>query len=394
MRDIDVWMDEYYLEQLWNYLCNGSQIKITLIKNQYSYKNSAYIEFESENKANEMYIKYQYQPIPGTRKRYFQLYWKKNSHDDNDFYSVYQSSSFITTTNTSSSSSLFNENNKLKNYIKKVNKINYQYPLYIHHLPLDFNEFTLWSIFKPKYSSCQFIKIKKHPFSNYSMGIIYFNNRLDQQLAFVEMQNKIMDPSSSTSSSSSSLSPYLHKQEFALSLTLHSFFTPDSSSTPITTTATAINNNSSNNNLISYQQQQENNTSSLSPSENTTIFIGGLSTPLKEEELKQYFNPFGNIIYVKIPPGKGCGFVQYVSRSSAELAMKYMNGYQIGQSRIRIYWGKSQHQRNTSPPSLSSNSSSSLISSSSLSTTATFRQQQYHQSDTTTPTSYPSLTIL
>ncbi|KAI9300337.1 hypothetical protein BJ944DRAFT_136726, partial [Cunninghamella echinulata] len=72
---------------------------------------------------------------------------------------------------------------------------------------------------------------------------------------------------------------------------------------------------------------------------NTTIFIGGLSTPLKEEELKQYFNPFGNIIYVKIPPGKGCGFVQYVSRSSAELAMKHMNGYQIGQSRIRIYWG-------------------------------------------------------
>ena len=81
---------------------------------------------------------------------------------------------------------------------------------------------------------------------------------------------------------------------------------------------------------------------------NTTVFIGGLSSPLKEEELKQYFEIFGDIVYVKIPPGKGCGFVQFVSRQSAEIAIEQMNGYQIGSSRIRLSWGKShnvqQHQ--------------------------------------------------
>lgn len=79
---------------------------------------------------------------------------------------------------------------------------------------------------------------------------------------------------------------------------------------------------------------------------NTTVFVGGLSCPLKEEELRQYFEIFGDIVYVKIPPGKGCGFVQFVSRQSAEMAMEQMNGYQIGSSRIRLSWGKT-HQQNT-----------------------------------------------
>jgi RNA recognition motif-containing protein len=93
---------------------------------------------------------------------------------------------------------------------------------------------------------------------------------------------------------------------------------------------------------------------------NTTVFVGGLSCPISEDELKQYFHIFGDIVYVKIPPGKGCGFVQYVSRYAAELAIEQMNGYQIGSSRIRLSWGKSQQQADkkqsfTSP-------SSSLVS--------------------------------
>lgn len=75
---------------------------------------------------------------------------------------------------------------------------------------------------------------------------------------------------------------------------------------------------------------------------NTTVFVGGLSAPIREDELRQYFSPFGEITQVKIPPGKGCGFVQYVSRQSAEIAIQQMNGYQIGNSRIRLSWGRSQ----------------------------------------------------
>ena len=40
--------------------------------------------------------------------------------------------------------------------------------------------------------------------------------------------------------------------------------------------------------------------------------------------LQAQFGRYGDIIYVKIPPGKGCGFVQYVHRSVAEVAMTTM----------------------------------------------------------------------
>lgn len=44
------------------------------------------------------------------------------------------------------------------------------------------------------------------------------------------------------------------------------------------------------------------------------IFIGNLDANVTEDELKQICVQFGELIYVKIPIGKGCGFVQYASR--------------------------------------------------------------------------------
>lgn len=59
---------------------------------------------------------------------------------------------------------------------------------------------------------------------------------------------------------------------------------------------------------------------------NTTLFIGGLSPSVSEDALRAVFSRFGDIIYVKIPQGKGCGFVQFVLRTAAEQAMAAMNG--------------------------------------------------------------------
>lgn len=74
---------------------------------------------------------------------------------------------------------------------------------------------------------------------------------------------------------------------------------------------------------------------------NTTLFIGGLSSQVSEDQLRAVFSRFGDIIYVKIPQGKGCGFVQFVLRTSAERAMVGMNGQVLGNSAIRISWGRS-----------------------------------------------------
>eukprot|EP00798_Chlamydomonas_sp_ICE-L_P009663 gene9663-8486_t len=71
---------------------------------------------------------------------------------------------------------------------------------------------------------------------------------------------------------------------------------------------------------------------------NTTLFVGGLSSCVTETQLRDIFAKFGEIIYTK---GKGCGFVQFVDRGAAQFAIHQMNGAVIGNSAIRISWGRS-----------------------------------------------------
>ncbi|KIY46817.1 RNA-binding domain-containing protein, partial [Fistulina hepatica ATCC 64428] len=77
---------------------------------------------------------------------------------------------------------------------------------------------------------------------------------------------------------------------------------------------------------------------------NTTVFVGGLSPLINEDTLRTFFAPFGEIHYVKVPVGKHCGFVQFVRKADAENAIARMQGFQIGGSRIRLSWGRSQYK--------------------------------------------------
>ncbi|KAF9621609.1 hypothetical protein IFM89_024555 [Coptis chinensis] len=74
---------------------------------------------------------------------------------------------------------------------------------------------------------------------------------------------------------------------------------------------------------------------------NTTIFVGGLDPNVTEEELRQIFTQFGDLVYAKTIPGKGCGFVQFGTRQSAEVAIQRLNGTMIGQQTVRLSWGRS-----------------------------------------------------
>ncbi|WRX28896.1 RNA recognition motif domain - like 10 [Theobroma cacao] len=47
---------------------------------------------------------------------------------------------------------------------------------------------------------------------------------------------------------------------------------------------------------------------------NTTIFVGGLDPSVSEDQLKQIFSQLGEVVHVKIPANKRCGFVQYANR--------------------------------------------------------------------------------
>ncbi|XP_057837410.1 polyadenylate-binding protein RBP47 isoform X1 [Cryptomeria japonica] len=74
---------------------------------------------------------------------------------------------------------------------------------------------------------------------------------------------------------------------------------------------------------------------------NTTIFVGGLDPNATDDDLRQIFGQFGELVSVKIPVGKGCGFVQFGSRASAEEALQRLHGTIIGQQTIRLSWGRS-----------------------------------------------------
>ncbi|KAI5394401.1 hypothetical protein KIW84_061185 [Lathyrus oleraceus] len=76
-------------------------------------------------------------------------------------------------------------------------------------------------------------------------------------------------------------------------------------------------------------------------SNNTTIFVGGLDSEISDEDLRQPFLQYGDVVSVKIPIGKGCGFVQLADRG--------LNGTVIGKQTVRLSWGRSpgnKHWRN------------------------------------------------
>ncbi|CAL0327054.1 unnamed protein product [Lupinus luteus] len=75
-------------------------------------------------------------------------------------------------------------------------------------------------------------------------------------------------------------------------------------------------------------------------STNTTIFVGGLDPSVTAEDLRHPFSQYGEIFSVKIPVGKGCGFVQFANRNNAEEALQKLNGTTIGKQTIRLSWGR------------------------------------------------------
>ncbi|KAK7034214.1 hypothetical protein R3P38DRAFT_2519104, partial [Favolaschia claudopus] len=77
---------------------------------------------------------------------------------------------------------------------------------------------------------------------------------------------------------------------------------------------------------------------------NTTVFVRGVSPLVGEETLRALFMAFRQIHYVKVPVGKCCGFVQFVSKAASDRAITKMNGFPIAGRNIRLSWGRSQHK--------------------------------------------------
>ncbi|GKU04254.1 unnamed protein product [Fusarium langsethiae] len=219
-----------------------------------------------------------------------------------------------------------------------------EYSIFVGDLGPEVNEYVLVSLFQARFPSCKSAKIMTDAMSGQSRGygFVRFSDENDQQRALVEMQgvycgNRPMRISTATPKNRGNhgfggqghqhggpMMPGMPQQQMWNGGGMQGF--PYGGFNPAT------------------QMNQ------FTDPNNTTVFVGGLSGYVTEDELRSFFQGFGEITYVKIPPGKGCGFVQFVHRHAAEMAINQMQGYPIGNSRVRLSWGRSQNNSGVGTP--------------------------------------------
>jgi RNA recognition motif-containing protein len=232
-----------------------------------------------------------------------------------------------------------------------------EYSIFVGDLGPEVNEYVLVSLFQARFPSCKSAKIMTDAMSGQSRGygFVRFSDETDQQRALMEMQgvycgNRPMRVSTATPKNRNNN---------------HGYGGPGNHQ----------GNPMMGGNMPQQQQQQmwgaqqqggmqggygygggaggfnpATQMNQFTDPNNTTVFVGGLSGYVTEDELRSFFQGFGEITYVKIPPGKGCGFVQFVHRHAAEMAINQMQGYPIGNSRVRLSWGRSQNNSGVGTP--------------------------------------------
>ncbi|KAI9729327.1 MAG: hypothetical protein M1834_006998 [Cirrosporium novae-zelandiae] len=293
MGELEPWIDENFVRSVWYGI--GEQVQVKMIRDKFSGSNAGYcfVDFASPAAAANA-LQLNGKPIPNTN-RPFKLNWASGggladrSRDDRGP----------------------------------------EYSIFVGDLGPEVNEFVLVSLFQNRFPSCKSAKIMTDPISGMSRGygFVRFHDENDQQRALSEMQgvycgNRPMRISTATPKNKNNAGAPggMGMPGAGGPMGMYSMGAPP---------------------MGYYGAPQPMN--QFTDPNNTTVFVGGLSGYVTEDELRSFFQGFGEITYVKIPPGKGCGFVQFVQRHAAEMAINQMQGYPIGNSRVRLSWGRSQN---------------------------------------------------
>ncbi|PBP27137.1 RNA-binding protein [Diplocarpon rosae] len=307
MGELEPWIDENFIRSVWFGM--GEQVNVKMIRDKFSgqvVRNAGYcfIDFASPAAAAKA-LSLNGSMIPNT-SRPFKLNWASGG-----------------------------------GLADRRDDRGPEYSIFVGDLGPEVNEYVLVSLFQARFPSCKSAKIMTDPISGMSRGygFVRFADEQDQQRALTEMQgvycgNRPMRISTATPKNKSggggpagmpmqgggpNMGPGMPAAPG-----MYSMGAPP----PMGYGG-------------GYGAPQPMN--QFTDPNNTTVFVGGLSGYVTEDELRSFFQGFGEITYVKIPPGKGCGFVQFVQRHAAEMAINQMQGYPIGNSRVRLSWGRSQN---------------------------------------------------
>lgn len=301
MGDLDFHWDEKIIKSIWNGMgMNNVNVKMVWQSPSNNALNQGYcfIEFPTHQEASQALLNNNGLMIPGYPNRHFKLNWSDKGKDNSQ---------------------------------RKIESVS----IFVGDLASTVTETQLYDLFVHRYKSTLRAKIMIDLNTGLSKGygFIKFTNPIDQQNALLEMQGVILNGRAIKLGPSNKSNSANQEQTSG-----------DKTSSTAGATRKPFNNVALPKSQFMPAMQYPPTMNHFTDPNNTTVFIGGLSPHVTEEELRVVFEPFGSIVYVNIPLGKGCGFIQFVERSAGESAIANMQGFPIGNSRIRLSWGRSAKQ--------------------------------------------------
>lgn len=345
MGELDQRWDESTIKQIWTSLLGNLGILIHSVKvikdkqsSQLGLMNAGYcfLRFHNFEDASKILNAFNGKPIPGTNNQhYFKLNWSSAN--------IQAAATAAAITN---------------NIPLAPSPHQMEFSIFVGDLPQNINEQILLQTFKSRYPSCTSVKIMVDQSTGNikGYGFVKFLNEDEQRRALMEMQGFILlgrPIRVSTATKSNSSNPNQNSSQNNQNSNQNQNQSTMISNQIGQSSASIINIPSINSSApfpetksIIQPTPQSAPVQYFNDPANTTVFIGGLNVALSEGQLHDLFAKYGDISYVKIPQGKNCGFVQFFHRSSAEMAINEMQGYDIGGNcKIRVSWGARAAQR-------------------------------------------------
>ncbi|KAK1267758.1 Polyadenylate-binding protein RBP47B' [Acorus gramineus] len=280
--DLQYWVDETYLSSCFSH--TGEVISIKIIRNKITGQPEGYgfIEFTSHAAAERILQTYNGTQMPGTEQT-FRLNWASFGIGE------------------------------------RRPDAGPEHSIFVGDLAPDVTDYLLQETFRAQYPSVRGAKVVTDPTTGRSKGygFVKFSDEMERNRAMTEMNGvycstRPMRISAATPKKTTGFQQQYPAAKAVYPVPLPTYSTPPLMPVPVDNDVT-----------------------------NTTIFVGGLDPNVLEDELRNIFAQFGDLLYVKIPVGRGCGFVQFSTRTSAEEAIQKMHGTLIGQQVVRLSWGRS-----------------------------------------------------
>ncbi|KAI4304825.1 hypothetical protein MLD38_040290 [Melastoma candidum] len=276
--DLQYWVDESYLYSCFSQ--TGELVSVKIIRNKITGQPEGYgfVEFVSHSAAERVLQTYNGTQMPGTEFT-FRLNWASFGMGE------------------------------------RRGEAGPEHSIFVGDLAPDVTDYMLQETFKNHYSSVRGAKVVTDPSTGRSKGygFVKFSDENERNRAMNEMNGAYCSTRPMRISAATPKKTSMMPQQYAAVKSVYpvaAYAAPPAQVLPVANDAN-----------------------------NTTIFVGNLDQNVTEDELRQIFSQFGEISNVKIPVGKGCGFVEFRARASSEEAIQRMQGVTIGQQAVRLSWG-------------------------------------------------------